>query len=106
MRAGMRWPCGISALVVLLCVPSAAQAVPFTFTVLPANGDIVGEAGTTIGREAGIDCARATIHKQPGGWAFLVISGYDIAGGFQPGGVDLLVTLRSDRPQKTRWVYA
>ncbi len=43
--------------------------------------------------EAGIDGSRATIHPQPGGWSFLVISGYKIPGGFQPGGVDLLVKL-------------
>lgn len=44
-------------------------------------------------REAGIDSTRITIHKQPGGWSFLVISGYQLPGGFQPGGVDLLVKL-------------
>jgi hypothetical protein len=43
--------------------------------------------------EAGIDCSRATIHPQPEGWSFLVISGYQLPGGFQPGGVDLLVKL-------------
>src|SRR5688500_18196397 len=43
--------------------------------------------------EAGLDAARATIHKQPDGWSFLVISGYEIPGSFQPRGVDLLVKL-------------
>ena len=44
-------------------------------------------------REAGIDSSRTTIHQQPGGWSFLVISGYKLPGGFQPEGVDLLVKL-------------
>ena len=44
-------------------------------------------------REAGIDSSRAMIHQQPGGWSFLVISGYKLPGGFQPEGVDLLVKL-------------
>ncbi len=43
--------------------------------------------------EAGIDSARVTVHAQPGGWSFLVISGYEIPCGFQPGTVDLLVKL-------------
>lgn len=50
----------------------------------------LGDAGL---REAGIDSTRARIHKQPGGWSFLVISGYQLPGGFQPAGVDLLVKL-------------
>lgn len=44
-------------------------------------------------REAGIDAARATIHEQPGGWSFLVISSYKLPSGFEPEGVDLLVKL-------------
>lgn len=43
--------------------------------------------------DAGIDAARASIHEQPGGWSFLVISGYKLPDGFQPRGVDLLVKL-------------
>jgi hypothetical protein len=43
--------------------------------------------------EAGLDVARATIHKQPDGWSFLVISGYENPGSFQPRVVDLLVKL-------------
>ncbi len=43
--------------------------------------------------EAGIDGARATIHAQPGGWSFLVISGYKLPEGFEPRVVDLLIKL-------------
>lgn len=43
--------------------------------------------------EAGIDAARASVHQQPDGWSFLVISGYKLPGAFQPDGVDLLVKL-------------
>lgn len=43
--------------------------------------------------EAGIDCSRATMHAQPGGWSFLVISNYKLPGGFEPRAVDLLVKL-------------
>jgi hypothetical protein len=50
----------------------------------------LGEAAL---QEAGIDCSRAAIHKQPDGWSFLVISGYKLPGSFLPGGVDLLVKL-------------
>ncbi len=42
---------------------------------------------------AGVDESRATIHSQPGGWSFLVISGYALPVGFQPGAVDLLIKL-------------
>jgi hypothetical protein len=44
-------------------------------------------------RDAGIDHSRVTIHKQPDGWTFVVIAGYQLPGGFQPGSVDLLVKL-------------
>jgi len=43
--------------------------------------------------EAGIDCSCATIHAQPNGWSFLVISGYKLPEGFKPQAVDLLIKL-------------
>jgi hypothetical protein len=42
---------------------------------------------------AGIEASRVTIHTQPGGWSFLVISGYTLPEGFQPEAVDLLIKL-------------
>jgi hypothetical protein len=42
----------MSVLVAMFCIAGAsapAQAGPFTFATLPANGDIAGAAGTTIG---------------------------------------------------------
>jgi hypothetical protein len=44
-------------------------------------------------QEAGVDASRATIHPQQGGWSFLVISGYNLPAGFEPGTVDLLIKL-------------
>lgn len=58
--------------------------------------------------EAGIDAARATIHQQSDGWSFLVISGHKLPGGFQPGGVDLLVKLPPAFPDAAPdmfWIY-
>lgn len=58
--------------------------------------------------EAGIDAARATIHQQPGGWSFLVISGYKLPAGFEPGGVELLVKLPPGFPDAAPdmfWVH-
>jgi hypothetical protein len=42
---------------------------------------------------AGVELSRATIHSQGGGWSFLVISGYALPEGFQPGAVDLLIKI-------------
>jgi hypothetical protein len=59
-------------------------------------------------REAGIDCSRATLHQQPGGWSFLVISNYQVPGGFSPGGVELLVKLPPAFPDAQPdmfWIY-
>jgi Prokaryotic E2 family E len=43
--------------------------------------------------ESGIDASQAALHPQEGGWSFLVISGYSLPAGFQPGAVDLLIKL-------------
>ena len=42
---------------------------------------------------AGIPTERATLHPEPGGWQLLVISDFELPGGFQPARVDLLVKL-------------
>jgi hypothetical protein len=42
---------------------------------------------------AGIPLDRAALHPEPGGWQFLVISDFELPGGFQPNCVDLLVKL-------------
>jgi len=58
--------------------------------------------------EAGIEAARATIHQQPGGWSFLVISGYKLPGDFRPGAVELLVKLPPAFPDAAPdmfWIY-
>ena len=50
--------------------------------------------------DAGIDAARVSIHEQPGGWSFLVISGYKLPEGFHPGGSTCSSSCR--RPSPTR----
>lgn len=52
MGTGFRWARRAAAALLiagLLCVPATAQAMPFTFSLLPSSGDIAGEAGSTIG---------------------------------------------------------
>ena len=48
MAAVRKWQCALAMVMTLAAVP-AAQADPFTFSLLPASGDIEGEAGVTIG---------------------------------------------------------
>jgi PEP-CTERM motif-containing protein len=48
MTTGLK-RCAAIALAVLILWPAAARADAFTFTLLPAGGNILGEAGTTIG---------------------------------------------------------
>lgn len=58
--------------------------------------------------DCGVDASLATIHPQAGGWSFLVISGYGLPAGFQPGTVDLLVKLPPGFPDAQPdmfWVY-
>jgi hypothetical protein len=42
---------------------------------------------------AGVPLGRATLHPEAGGWQFLVISDFELPGGFQPNRVELLVKL-------------
>lgn len=57
---------------------------------------------------AGIEASRATIHPQPGGWSFLVVSSYTLPTGFHPGEVELLIKLPPGFPDAQPdmfWVY-
>ena len=59
-------------------------------------------------QDAGVEASRATIHPQQGGWSFLVIAGYMLPGGFQPGTVDLLIKMPPGFPDAQPdmfWVY-
>ena len=49
--------------------------------------------GAALLEEAGIAPNRATMHSEPGGWVFLVISNYELPVGFAPSVSDLLVKL-------------
>lgn len=58
--------------------------------------------------DAGIHPSQATIYPQQGGWSFLVVSGYPLPTGFQPGAVDLLIKLPPGFPDAQPdmfWVY-
>jgi E2/UBC family protein E len=58
--------------------------------------------------EAGLDPARATLHNQPEGWTFLVISEYALPAEFQPARVDVLIKLPPGFPDAAPdmfWVY-
>jgi hypothetical protein len=59
-------------------------------------------------QDSGIEPSRATVHAQASGWSFLVISGYRLPTGFQPGTVDLLIKLPPGFPDAQPdmfWVY-
>jgi hypothetical protein len=49
--------------------------------------------GAALLAEAGFSAQRATLHPEANGWQFLVISDFEVPGGFQPNQVELLVKL-------------
>ena len=58
--------------------------------------------------EAGLEPARATVHNQPEGWCFLVISEYALPAQFQPARVEVLIKLPPGFPDAAPdmfWVY-
>lgn len=64
--------------------------------------------GTAQFVAAGLAPERATLHPEAGGWSFLVISDYDLPGGFQPSRVQLLVKLPPGFPDAAPdmfWVH-
>ena len=64
--------------------------------------------GVALLEEAGIAPNRATMHTEPGGWVFVVISSYELPAGFAPNCVDLLVKLPPGFPDAAPdmfWVY-
>lgn len=64
--------------------------------------------GQTDLSEAGINCTDATIHEQPNGWAFLVITDYLLPEGYQPQKVSILLKLPPAFPDAQPdmfWVY-
>lgn len=64
--------------------------------------------GAALLDEAGIAPDRATMHAEPGGWVFVVISNYELPPGFAPSRVDLLVKLPPGFPDAAPdmfWVH-
>jgi hypothetical protein len=49
--------------------------------------------GAALLENAGVALDRATIHNEPGGWVFLVISDFELPAGFIPNRVNLLIKL-------------
>ncbi len=69
---------------------------------------VVGKTiGLTTGR-ASADYSRATMHAEPGGWVFVVITDYELPEGFAPKRVNLLVKLPPGFPDAAPdmfWVH-
>ena len=64
--------------------------------------------GAALLEEAGVASGRATLHPEPGGWVFMVISNYQLPAGFAPNRVDLLVKLPPGFPDAAPdmfWVH-
>lgn len=64
--------------------------------------------GAAFLEEAGIAPNRVTMHSEPGGWAFVIISDYELPDGFAPNRVDLLVKLPPGFPDAAPdmfWVH-
>lgn len=64
--------------------------------------------GAALLEEAGIAPNRATMHSEPSGWVFVVISNYNLPEGFAPNQVDLLVKLPPGFPDAAPdmfWVH-
>lgn len=58
--------------------------------------------------EAGLEPARTTLHNQPEGWCFLVVSEYALPAQFQPARVEVLIKLPPGFPDAAPdmfWVY-
>ncbi len=58
--------------------------------------------------QAGLKSDRARLHQESGGWQFLVISNYELPGGFEPNRVDLLLKLPPTFPDAAPdmfWVH-
>lgn len=58
--------------------------------------------------EAGLSPEKSILHKEPGGWTFLVISDYPLPAGFTPSQVELLIKLPPGFPDAAPdmfWVH-
>lgn len=59
----------------------------------PADYGALDSIAPDLLQDAGLDATRATLHPEPGGWSFLVISDYQLPQGYAPDRVRLLVKL-------------
>ncbi len=101
--------------VLFLQQPHEDQVIPNDKTVTLKNGDHLhsqppADYGlqSSILSDAGLEPARATLHEQPDGWCYLIISDYELPAGFEPGSVELLVKLPPGFPDAAPdmfWVY-
>jgi hypothetical protein len=86
--------------VLFLQRPGEDEVIPNDAKVTLKNGDHLHSQppadyglGPALLEEAGLPAERATLHPQPDGWSFLVISDYALPAGFEPNRVELLVKL-------------
>src|SRR6266850_5102522 len=84
--------------VLFLQRPGEDEVIPNDRKVTLKNGDHLhsqppADYGlqTAILTEAGLEPARTTLHNQPDGWCFLVISEYELPAHFQPERVEILI---------------
>lgn len=59
----------------------------------PADYGALDSVQPDLLQEAGLDLGRSSLHQQPDGWTFLVISGYRLPRGYEPDSVQLLIKL-------------
>ncbi len=101
--------------VLFLQQPHEDEVIPNDKKITLKNGDHLhsqppADYGlqSSILTAAGLGPARATLHDQPDGWCFLVISDYELPAGFQPGRVEILIKLPPGFPDAAPdmfWVY-
>ena len=84
--------------VLFLQQPGEDEVIPNDKRITLKNGDHLhsqppADYGWGAALLADIPAERTTLHPEAGGWQFLVISDFELPGGFQPNRVELLVKL-------------
>jgi hypothetical protein len=86
--------------VLFLQRPGEDEVIPNDTKITLKNGDHLHSQppanyglGAALLVGAGLSPEQAVLHPEPSGWQFLVISDFELPGGFQPNRVELLVKL-------------
>jgi hypothetical protein len=101
--------------VLFLQRPGEDEVIPNETKVTLKNGDHLHSQppadyglGTALRAEAGLVPERAAVHPEAGGWHFLVLSNFEVPGGFEPKQVELLIKLPPGFPDAAPdmfWVH-